>query len=145
MTVRASRGYLMIELLFALGLLAVFAAIATPVLRGAIRTLVAPPPAAAAARADAAVDALRRDVWAAATLAAASPHELTVTDPAGHAVVWHVGPGRRLDRADGGATTNWSGRFAGAGLTVDGPTVRLAVPGGTVVLVSQVGLIGGLR
>ena len=122
-----------------------FAAVATPVLRGAIRTLVAPPPAAAAARADAAVGVLRQDVWAAATLAAASPHDLAVTDPAGHTVLWHVGPGRRLERLDGSATTAWSGRFADASVTVDGPAVRLAVAGGNVVLVSQMSLIGRAR
>lgn len=142
-------AFTLVELVLTIALLAVFAAVLTPVLHGTIRTLTAPPPAAAAARLDAAVDALRRDVWSAVTLAAASPHELTVTGPAGRAVTWHVGPGPRLDRVDGPASQHWPDRFPDATVAIDGAAVRLTLAdapgfgGGTVILTDQLALFRG--
>ncbi len=125
------------------GLTAVFAFVARPVLRASIRTVVTPPPAAAGARLDAAIDRLRHDVWRAATLTASSPHELTLTGIDGHAVAWHVGPGDRFQR-DGQA---WPGLFPDATVAVQGAAVRVTFPDGpgfrgcTVTLASQAAML----
>jgi hypothetical protein len=138
------RGFLLVELLLTLILLAAFAAIATPVLRWSIRTLVAPPPAAVAGRLDAAVGSLRRDVWGAVNLAAPSPHELQLTTADGRTVRWHVGPGELLQRGE----QHWSGLFPDAAVAIDGAAVRLTLAdrpgfrGGVTVLPSEATLIG---
>ena len=138
------RGFMLLELLSVIVLMAVFAAVAVPVLRWSIRTLVTPPPAAAAGRLDAAVGTLRRDVWRAGTLAAPSPHELQLTTPDGHTVTWQVGPGDHLQRDD----RRWDGLFPAASVAIDGVAVRLTLPdghgfrGGVVVLPSESALIG---
>ena len=156
------RGFLLIELLFTIGLIAVFAAVAFPVARWSIRALTDPSPTAAA-RLDNAVDALRHDVWQATTLAAPSPHELALAGPGGRSVTWHVGPGgvmRRMERppsAPAGRSPNdsparpakWPGVFPDATVAVDGTAVRLTIPdargyrGGVIVLPGQAALLAG--
>ena len=135
----ATRGFMLLELLVVVGLLAVFAAVAVPVLRGSVSAMAATPPAVAAGRLDAAVKMLRGDVWGATTLAAPSPHELRLTAADGRTVTWQVGPGDRLHR-DG---QRWTGLFPEAAVDVDGAAVRLSLAdargfhGGVVVLPSE--------
>lgn len=126
-----------------IALFGLFLYLAYPVARRALLTLATPPTATGAAQLDAAVSAMRHDAWGAVSMVAPSPHELVLTDGAGHAVRWQFGdallrdghpypahlPGATVAVGDGGVAT----------LTVpEGRSVR----GGTVVLQSEAALIG---
>jgi competence protein ComGC len=125
---RHHRAFLLVEMMFALALLVVFALIATRMVRLAMEI---PRRVAArdtsAQRLDSAIRALRRDVWSASSIEC--PDDRTLKIGNGSAVTWKVGSDGAITRAssaDKGGPARWMIDGA-ARFKADGPTFTLSI------------------
>jgi type II secretory pathway pseudopilin PulG len=147
---RADSAFMLVELMFVLGLLAVVALVATQIFLFNMRTSTQlSQQHQAQAQFDQATAQLRRDVWGASSLESQTAQVLNVKLADGREVTWHAG--KALERTSNSQSRRWDALDADIAFEVRGPTVAIAVephksdPGGKLTLVSQAMLLQGAR
>ena len=141
-------AFMLVELMFVLGLLAVAALVATQIFLFNMRTTTRlSQQHQAQAQFDQAAAQLGRDVWAASSVASPQPQVLKLRLADGQEITWHAG--RVLERASEAQVRRWDALSAEVAFEVRGPTVAIVVepnhsdPGGRLVLISQAMLLEG--
>jgi len=142
---RRSGGFTLLELLVAIGLLAVVGLIGMHLFRSTV--LVSQDAAKAASsmtRVDAALAELRADAWGAKSIEVTAPDSVTLEQSAGGAIHWHAGSAGDLVRDAAGTTTRWTGLPGGVAFAADGAALTVELkgtsehPGGLAAMPSQV-------
>lgn len=151
MNPRRASGFVLIEILVVLGMVAFVSIVATRLFRATLRTWRESAQAQSAQfRFDQAVGQLRRDVWSATSIETPGDRETILQTPEGR-VEWHaIDPAglARSTSADAADRRHWEG-LGNLTFTTRGPTLVVRVKpdpqdaGGDMVLASQPMLLAG--
>ena len=142
----ACSGFVLIEMMIALGLLAIVGLMAAQVFRSVSRAWhQAAVQQSAEMRLDQAVHQLRLDVWNASSMESPDPQTLRIHPADGPAIEWRLG--KAVERSSGAATPpqvqRWSDFQAELSIALHGDVVEInagqgpGVPAGQITLVSQ--------
>jgi prepilin-type N-terminal cleavage/methylation domain-containing protein len=140
-------GFSIPEILVALGLLVIFMAMTGPLFRSVFQTTSeAAKTSDRSAQLDAAVNAIRRDVWDSRAILLKDPRHVEMTASDGHMVFWNLSPDGTIKRQAGGAASWGPGKgkftFSADQMSVTLAEEKSSGPQG-VRLISQVLLAGG--
>lgn len=139
------RGFTLLELLFALGILAVVGLISVKLFRSTVLVSQGAETAAASmTRMDSALASIRRDAWGAESIQVGDAKSVTLQQPGGASVRWHAEHPGEMVRDEAGKQTHWSALPGGITFAVDGAVLVVQLtgtpdhPGGETRMPSQV-------
>lgn len=146
-------GFTILEMLVVVGLVAMAAEIALPILRWSIidvhKTEIE---AESAACLDRAMNALRKDVWEAREMHTAPSDHLTLTSSAGHEINWQLNAEGSLERSESSAPSQqWTTQLTGISFAQNGSVLVVTIhaspqhPGSTISMISPAMLYSGER
>jgi type II secretory pathway component PulJ len=142
------RGYLLIEMMVVIGLLAMVGGMAIGIARWSLTYMHSTETAGSRTAAlDQAIGQLRGDVWRAGSMRRTDRQTLQV-DVDGTSVIWRLDTNGSISRTDNGPTRRWEAGVSGASFAIDGHSAHMIVPdtdesrGGTISMMSQLMLLG---
>lgn len=146
-----TRGFVLVEMMFVIGLLSVVALIVGQLYFASVQTTQrVAAMQTAQTRFDQAVRRLRGDVWGALGCTSPDPHTLRIERPDGKAVEWSAG--QFLRRTSGEARQSWEELRTDLRFEVRGPVVVVVqdpaegeAGGGRVALLNEAALLKGGR